>query len=727
MHEKKRLGILIETTDEYNLELIRGAQAAADENDAELVVFTGTGAQRRTHFEDFLNKNNMAYDYANIAGIDQLLVPVSNIILGSHMTNEAFLSRYDIPLVTLNYYDEHYSSVIYDAGKGVIDEISYMINKGCRHIAFIGGPADRQGTKARFEAYKMALSYHHLSLDFSLVCHCANYTSYNRDIIEPFLNAHPEIDGIFTVTDRLAYCVYDILHDQGKTIGKDILVGSFDDDSHSAYINPPLASIHGDSALLAYLAGIEAFSNPHQIFHSHISTTFIRRASVGAHFAMDESMRQYLDQAYAHHCSADEIAQVLMIYLFDDKIVFNEELKDNVAIFFKKIITSDDDLDNLHNFLFQQLGQIVTFENMKFIDIDRLNAILIALFKIRFRYEKENRDALITLQNELFNHIILSYSFMAAQNKADYAEDKLSLNISSRITMGVNQGQSIYDLCAESLMIMNVKNAMLLVFPEKIYFNREDDFIPPSMVFLKAHIKNGKQEETLNTFYSLDDLLNHFPGHYKTVSTISFNEEQYGILLTDYPYEKLSDIEFLLSQFGTAFYITGILEKLNIQSITDELTGVFNRRGILEKLDETIATLRYDEFAYILFADLDRLKKINDQYGHEAGDQAIIGAASILTNAFPRDLVGRIGGDEFMVIIKTRHPAFIKTVDDRITTQEKHFTCSHDYPFTVSIAYGMSVFDHNATAQEIKRLIDNADSFMYESKKHHHQLMDENL
>ncbi|MDD6350192.1 substrate-binding domain-containing protein, partial [Intestinibaculum porci] len=225
MHEKKRLGILIETTDEYNLELIRGAQAAADESDAELVVFTGTGAQRRTHFEDFLNKNNMAYDYANIAGIDQLLVPVSNIILGSHMTTEQFLARYDIPLITLNYYNEHYSSVMYDAGKGVIDEVSFMINKGCRHIAFIGGPADRQGTKARFEAYKMALSYHQISLDFSLVCHCANYTSYNRDIIEPFLKAHPEIDGICTVTDRLAYCVYDILHDLKKNIGKDILVG----------------------------------------------------------------------------------------------------------------------------------------------------------------------------------------------------------------------------------------------------------------------------------------------------------------------------------------------------------------------------------------------------------------------------------------------------------------------------------------------------------------------
>ena len=727
MHEKKRLGILIETTDEYNLELIRGAQAAADESDAELVVFTGTGAQRRTHFEDFLNKNNMAYDYANIAGIDQLLVPVSNIILGSHMTTEQFLARYDIPLITLNYYNEHYSSVMYDAGKGVIDEVSFMISKGCRHIAFIGGPADRQGTKARFEAYKMALSYHQISLDFSLVCHCANYTSYNRDIIEPFLKAHPEIDGIFTVTDRLAYCVYDILHDLKKNIGKDILVGSFDDDSHSAYTNPPLASVHGDSALLAYLAGLEALAPHTDIFHSSVPTTFVSRSSLGSYFAMDDTLSEYLNQAYRNHCDADEIAHVLTIFLFDDRIVFDSVLKEEVTTFFRKVISIQEMPENFHHFLFVQLGHIITFTNMKFIDIGRFNAILVALFKARLQYDPDQIPLLTALQNDLFNHLILSYSAMAAQNSTDYDEDKLSLNISSRITMGVNQGQSIYDLIAESLTIMNVKNAMLLVFPEKIYFNREDDFIPPSMAFLKAHIKDGKPEKTLNTFYSLDDLLNHFPGNYKTVSTISFNEEQYGILLTDYPYEKLSDIEFLLSQFGTAFYITGILEKLNIQSITDELTGVFNRRGILEKLDETIATLRFDEFAYILFADLDRLKKINDQYGHEAGDQAIIGAASILTNAFPRDLVGRIGGDEFMVIIKTRYPAFIKTVDDRIVTQSENFALEHDYPFTVSIAYGMSVFDHNATPGEIKHLIDNADSFMYESKKRHHQLMDEKL
>lgn len=727
MNQKKRLGILIETTDEYNLELIRGAQAAAKENDAELVVFTGTGAQRRTRFEDFLNKNNMAYDYANIAGIDQLLIPVSNIILGSKMTTEQFLARYDVPIVTLNHYDEHYNSVTYDAGKGVLDEISYMIEKGCHHIAFIGGPKDRHGTKMRFQAYSIALSYHHMDLDQSLVCHCPNYTSYNRETIEPFIKAHPEIDGIFTVTDHLAYCVYDILKDMGKIIGKDILVGSFDDDSSSAYLNPPLASVHGDSALLAYLAGIEAFT-PHQdCFHSMIPTTFIARSSVDSHFSADENLYNYLDQAFKAHVDTSEIANVLMIFLFDDKIVFENHLKDEVVTFFKGILEIRENNEDIHHFLFDTLSHIITFENMKFIDIDRLNAILLCLFKIRLEYEPQNLEFLVRIQNDLFSHVMLSYSAMAAKNNADYAEDKLSLNISSRITMGVNQGQPVYELCAESLSILNIQNAMLLIFPEKLRFTREDDFIPPSMVFLKAYIKNGHQEKTMNTFYSLDDLLNHFPGDYKTVSTISFNEEQYGILLTDYPYKKLSDIEFLLSQFGTAFYISGILEKLNIQSITDELTQVFNRRGILEKLDETIATLRYDEFAYILFADLDRLKKINDQFGHEAGDHAITGAATILTNAFPRDLVGRIGGDEFMVIIKTRHPAFIKTVDERITTQTKYYTKTHEEPFDISISYGMSVFDHNATPDEIKRLIDNADTFMYESKKRHHRLLDEKL
>lgn len=88
-------------------------------------------------------------------------------------------------------------------------------------------------------------------------------------------------------------------------------------------------------------------------------------------------------------------------------------------------------------------------------------------------------------------------------------------------------------------------------------------------------------------------------------------------------------------------------------SLTDELTGLNNRRGFFVLAEQQLKIAQHTQTPYsLLFADLDGLKQINDSLGHEIGDRVIVDAAQILKQTFQdSDIIARLGGDEFVVLI----------------------------------------------------------------------------
>ncbi len=100
------------------------------------------------------------------------------------------------------------------------------------------------------------------------------------------------------------------------------------------------------------------------------------------------------------------------------------------------------------------------------------------------------------------------------------------------------------------------------------------------------------------------------------------------------------------------------LERLRRISVTDEVTGILNRRGFNTSLDRALARVRRGgETGYLMLIDLDGFKGINDTYGHQAGDLVLASIATVLTrNTRMTDTVARIGGDEFAVILADADP-----------------------------------------------------------------------
>jgi PAS domain S-box-containing protein len=96
---------------------------------------------------------------------------------------------------------------------------------------------------------------------------------------------------------------------------------------------------------------------------------------------------------------------------------------------------------------------------------------------------------------------------------------------------------------------------------------------------------------------------------------------------------------------------------MQTMSLTDELTGLYNRRGFMTLAEQQLKVAKRERVSVVLlFIDVDGMKAANDHLGHQEGDALLIAAARVLRKSFREaDLVGRLGGDEFAVLSYARH------------------------------------------------------------------------
>lgn len=161
-----------------------------------------------------------------------------------------------------------------------------------------------------------------------------------------------------------------------------------------------------------------------------------------------------------------------------------------------------------------------------------------------------------------------------------------------------------------------------------------------------------------------------------------------------------------------------MLEELRNLSMTDELTGLYNRRGFLAFGLEHLKLAKRTGRAYTLvYIDVDGLKQINDQLGHETGDKYLIETAEVLRSTFRvSDICARIGGDEFAVIAvespETSAPVFRK----RLQKALDDFNRGRKLPMPLSLSSGMAGSSQK-NISNVEELLRRADLSLYEHKK----------
>jgi diguanylate cyclase (GGDEF)-like protein len=156
-------------------------------------------------------------------------------------------------------------------------------------------------------------------------------------------------------------------------------------------------------------------------------------------------------------------------------------------------------------------------------------------------------------------------------------------------------------------------------------------------------------------------------------------------------------------------------------SLTDELTGLNNRRGFFTLADRHLKlSWRRNHAVVLALADVDRLKQINDSYGHLEGDRALIEAGRILTATFRDvDIVSRLGGDEFAALVLDADEHVADTLAARLKMRLYGRNTQRDLRYELSLSIGMVRVQLSANRRppSLEDLIARADEQLYRQKR----------
>jgi diguanylate cyclase (GGDEF)-like protein len=160
-------------------------------------------------------------------------------------------------------------------------------------------------------------------------------------------------------------------------------------------------------------------------------------------------------------------------------------------------------------------------------------------------------------------------------------------------------------------------------------------------------------------------------------------------------------------------------EQLLQLSLTDDLTGLYNRRGFLALAEQQMRVAnRERKPMMVVSADLDGLKGINDSFGHKEGDAAIVDTARILRESFRNaDLVARMSGDEFAILLTGGEAEFdTAKLDERLQEIVREHNARDDRQYRISVSAGFAYFEADGT-HAFEELLHQADAMMYEQKR----------
>ncbi|MCP3872283.1 MAG: GGDEF domain-containing protein [Desulfobacteraceae bacterium] len=315
---------------------------------------------------------------------------------------------------------------------------------------------------------------------------------------------------------------------------------------------------------------------------------------------------------------------------------------------------------------------------------------------------------------------VFSMIFKVAERQTDHK--KLTHHI-----VALNNKNSSKEIINEvALCLKDILNYRLFAFVIKKE-NGVDIWLDPRMykkslenIILKDFCIADKESlNYLNHTFHPDELEEKF--NMDDLIFYEFNEENLYAKIYMLPHKNMNGyhdevINLILQGCCAALSRQAKIENLKSASVIDPLTGCYNRREFENQLKRHIASAsRHKNNLSVFMFDLDHFKKVNDTYGHLAGDKVLQGVASVVQkNMRTGDILSRYGGEEFIAILPETDKVKAMELADRLRIQisKKIITYDND---TIKVTASFGVAQLNRLA-DMTRIIQDADTMLYKAK-----------
>jgi diguanylate cyclase (GGDEF)-like protein len=771
---RKRIGIQIATLEYgvygYSVEIFPGAVQRAEELDIDLFLFPARNLDSPHGFEYQYNSTFNFMTQKNLDGL--ILIPT---IISNYVTEEALnkfmLSFGNLPIVSIGLQIPDIPSLLVENRSGMHAIVEHLISvHKANRIAFIRGPKTNWEANERFEAYKETLKRFNIPFDERLVAQ-GDFTQKLVDsALSVLLRANPELPDAFVfANDEMAIEGLRWLQDKDIKIPGMAAVTGFDDIIEAASQTPLLSTIRqpfmkmGRQAMQMIADLLTGKPVPLVVT---LPTEAVIRTSCGCLIPCVTAMQNMDDKS-----SLKSPEQIEDVYPWVLSKLERAEFSDDQNHLYRN--------DNIRRLLFALYNNSKSnIPESQYRDIDnRFLGFFSEILGQEIQIGLSPRDWQIYLpvigdslikfhQGEIdilrISHLLQMCLVVSSEmtaiildgentkkNKTNLMLREVQYKLSSIVYI-----EDFVEALDSNLPTLGINTFYLSVYEKEWNHLKGTHWESPGTMRFISGIRNGKPLADFSSiqkeFHSgllIPEFVQDDPQRRSlVVYPLFFRETHYGIIAYEltqkngFVYETLSTQISGILKSVMLFYAKERaeaelrkalieLEKFNAQlshlSLTDELTGLHNRRGFLRLSSQQLQLARQmNKTAMIIYGDMDNLKLINDKCGHEEGDWAIIQIAKILQKTFrDMDIISRIGGDEFTVYANNATLDLVPVFKSRINNLLDSINAASNKPYLLSISLGF-VQCFPQTQATIEDYLKEADQKLYEQKQTKHKSND---
>ncbi len=733
--------------DKFSNQIVKGAMAAAEKYDVDMTIFPVKYVNhdiRQDVDALFEYQYNSLLSLAASGKFDYIVISIGSIGYACSLDKKIqILQMFDnAPILCVCDEVPGYDFVRYENAVGIGEAVDYLVKSGRKHICMMGGDSNNVDCEERYMAYRAALERNQIPFEERFVkrCDLAGRDDGETDVL---LNENPEVDAIICVTDMIAATVCETVKKRNKRIGEDIAVVGFDDLPFAAQCNPPLASVRADAQQLGFysIQCVVNILNGRDDGERFLRSSFVQRAS-----CMYDGDR-LVDKLDMFEGTYEAIATNILGYIYED-----QELSDNyvmvrsfcvyaVSMIMERIVEGrcqEADVSYICHMLesFFDGNQYHHDILLRIMDVFEYAVEWVGKECVS-DHKKKAMDRIRKVVYAKFMTGLISITSRESNRTFDYAHNT-NLVIRESLMFGEDLKNG-YSNVLSKLYALDLKKSYLYLLREPMIYHNGEIFPQDVQWQFKAY-QDGvhafaipPEEQNVPPDYMFHNpFISDDERHTFIVVDLYSREYQYGVLISEIQSEDfLMTWEFVVYQMSAAVKMVGllnaqnrILEELHTKNLSleeesklDELTGLYNRRGFYDAANKLIAMEQNVGKEWIIcYADMDKLKEVNDTYGHIEGDYSLKSLADCLHMVLGDSaVVGRVGGDEFIAVIDKGKVVSCEEVLRRKEQWIKGLNDTSMKPYRIDMSMGLYEC-RCQNSYDLKDAIDKADDILYAIK-----------